>query len=128
MNEIEPSTDFPYNEIDGAPPQDEAAEAFRQAARAAMDFYRRVFMSIQDYRGDKAMAMDCAMLALGWCDLAKAHTQEEVARRHKCERATINRLVIKMQNMVGVPPLPGQRGAASRQKFSNVRKQQLKTT
>ena len=124
---IEPSTEFPYHELDGAASNDEAAEIFRQAARTSLDFYRRVFMSIQDYRGDKAFALDCAMLALGWHDLARAYTQMEIANRHGDTRANANRLVLKIQKAVGVPPLPGQRSEKSRQKFSEERKQQLIT-
>lgn len=120
------TVDFDYAAIDGEESVD-AAEAYRQAAREALDFYRRVFMCLQDYRGDKAFANDCAMLALGWNDLARAKTQEELSRRHKCERANVARMVNKIQALVGIPPMAGQRCMAARAKFSQARKQQLKT-
>lgn len=119
------TVDFPFHELDDEQAI-EAAAIFRQAAAASMDFYRRLFMSIQDYRGDKAFAIDCAMLALGWHDLARAFTQQEIARRHKCDKANVNRLVNKIQTLVGVPPLNGQRSNQAREKFSSIRKQQLK--
>lgn len=118
--------DFPYESIDKEPTVEEAAEIFREAARTAMDFYRTVFMRIVDFKGDKNFALDCAMLALGWYDLARAYTQEDIAKRYKCERANVNRLVNKIQKNVGIPPMDGQRGQSAREKFSTARKKQLK--
>ena len=125
------SVDFDYDAADRGNPlaavvHEDDFSAYRDAARKSMDFYRRVFMVIQDFRGDKAFANDCAMLALGWFDLARARTQQELANRHMCERANVNRLVNKFQALLDITPLIGQRTETSRAKFSEARKKQLK--
>lgn len=124
------SVDFDYDAIDRGNPLaavlHEDDGAYREAARQSMDFYRRVFMVIQDFRGDKSFANDCAMLALGWFDLARARTQQELAVRYKCERANVNRLVNKFQALLSITPCIGQRTETSRAKFSEARKKQLK--
>lgn len=125
------SVDFPYDEIDRGNPLaaiigEDDVDAYREASRRQMDFLRRVIMAVQDYRGDKVFALDCACLALGFHALARAKTQEELASRHNCTKANVNRTVNAIQFAVGIEPLPGQRSAESRRKFSEVRKQQLK--
>ena len=127
----EPAVNFDYDEIDRGNPlaaiiHEPDSEAFRVAAVESKDFFRRLWMVVQDYRGDKALANDCAMFAVGWFDLARAHSQEEIAVRHQCERANVNRLVIKIQKLLGIPPMIGQRCDSARRKFSAIRKQQLK--
>ena len=126
------SVNFNYDEIDRGNPlaaiinEDEVGEAYREASRRQLDFLRRVIMAIQDYRGDKAFAIDCACLALGFHALARAKTQEELAQRHACTKANVNRAVNSIQFAIGIEPLPGQRCKEARGKFSEVRKQQLK--
>ena len=129
--QLEPSVDFNYDEVDRGNPLaaviSEADEnAFRIAAIESRDFYMKIFMAIQDYRGDKAFAFDCACFALGWLDLARAKTQDDIAKRHKCERANVNRLIVKIQSRVKIPPTVGQRAEDVRNKFSQIRKGQLK--
>ncbi len=118
------SVDFPYDEIDGEIKED--VDEYREAAKKQMDFLKRVFMVIQDYRGDKEFTLDCACLALGFLALARAKTQEEIAVRYKCTRANVSNVVNSIQSALGIDPLPWQRNKDIRRKFSDTRKGQLK--
>lgn len=101
-------------------------DAFSSAYLVAFNFYKGIFQRIKRYRGDKAFAFDCAMLALGWEDLAKAKTQEDIAKRYNCGRANVAREVKSIQCAENIPPMAGQRNEAARAKFSQARKLQLK--
>lgn len=123
MVETMQSVDFPYDEIDGVEPEQ---DAFREAAHKSLDFIRKLIMAMQDYRGDKAFALDCACLALGFHDLCRSKTQTELAARHACHKANVAQCVKHIQFALSVEPMPGQHSKETRDKQSAKRKEQLK--
>jgi len=98
----------------------------RDSAIAAQSFYKRWAMAIKSFKGPRAFAFDCGLLALGWTGILGCSDQVALARKWKCTKQNVEKAVGMIQKLCDAPPTPQQRSAESCKRMSNVRKTQLK--
>lgn len=114
---------------------DEAAKnLYREAAITFMDFSDARDMFVMGYDGDKLLAYECTLLAMGKSEIVGIDSAVALADRFKVEKATVTKIVKKFQEVVYTPqtarfhqpPQPGQRSRDACKKFTTTRKAQLK--
>jgi len=109
---------------------DDKPNALREFALDRMDnFWKRVLRLVAHYRGDKLMAFDAMLLALGEFDMLGMKSAVEVAVKHYGDasiKSTVSKAVKTFQDALGVEPMPGQRSNEGCLKMSESRKKQLK--
>ena len=109
--------------------RDLEARIWAEARSSTLQFLDGIFAVIQDFRGAKGFAVDCACLAMGRTHLLGAHnTQVLLAKKWNCSKENVRKLVDKFQELNGIMPMPGQRAEAGRENMSRQRKGQLKKT
>ncbi len=93
-------------------------------------FWRRAISEVFTYKGNRAFALECFILALGtatkqpvWFDIIGVRTSVELGERWGVSKANVNKCVRSFQKMLN---LPGERSEQSKLKMSEVRKGQLK--
>ncbi len=106
--------------------EDARRHVYREAAIRAKQYFDRVFAFIAAYDGSKSFAFDCACLGMGQGDLISCHSHVELGERYHKTKAAVTKCVKQFQDLTGTPPMPGQRSEAAREKFSRVRKGQLR--
>lgn len=109
---------------------DQSTNPLREFALARMDdFWLRGLRMLAQYRGDRNMALDAFILAIGKGELIGCQTAVEVAVKHYAnpkKKAAVTKTVKLFQDCLGVDPMPGQRGQEGRTKMAQARKNQLK--
>lgn len=104
----------------------DAAHEYREAAKRATEFFRSWAMAVKGFKGQRAFAFDCGLLALGWFDILGCATQVELANRWKCEKENVRKLVSHIQNLTGAPPTANQRGQDGKNAMRESRLQNRK--
>ncbi len=109
-----------------AQPAEEHVNIYREAAADANAFYKRSAMEILR-TGPQTYVFECWILAMGWPDLLEGvKTAVDLAKKWNVTRASVVKIVNRMQGSLDLPPMPGQRSEESREKFKGVREGQLK--
>lgn len=131
MNQ-EPENEEILTDEEGANVESSNPNAFREAAIRFMDYADRRDMFVAGYEGNRLLAYECTLLALGKAEFLgkppgkhEKWSQVALAERHLVKKATVSKIVKKFQGAMGIPPMPGQRSLEACQKFSEVRKSQL---
>jgi hypothetical protein len=122
MIQLEEIDDIEETDVDSENPRNE----YREAAERAYDFFRCWAMVVKEFKGQRAFAFDCGLLALGWTEILGCDSQVELAARWKCEREMVRKLVNRIQRMTGAPPLSSQRSESGKNKMWKARRKQLK--
>lgn len=101
---------------------------YREVAGRALDFFRNAAVIIKEYKGDRAFAFDCWLLAMGWYEILGVRDQTALAAKWSCEKANVSKLVKRLQGpgYLNLPPGPGQRDLNACNKFRKIRKEQCK--
>lgn len=110
--------------------EEDKPNALREFALDRMDnFWKRALRLVAHYRGDKLMAFDAMLLALGEFDMLGMKSAVEVAVKHygdASKKATVSKAIKTFQDALGIEPMPGQRSNEGCMKMSESRKKQLK--
>jgi len=133
MNEFRPMEEPDRGNPLTAELDEVAVNHYREAAAAALDFFKDCARIVKEYRGDRGFAYDCWLMAMGWDSILGVKTQDALAKRHKkadgnpMTKASVSKLVKKFQGpaFLNLPPTNGQRKLTACQTMRQSRKQQL---
>lgn len=101
----------------------------RLSALETMEFFKRGFRLLVQYKGNQSLALHAFCLAHGWFDLIECESAVEVAEKlfgDPKKKAAVTKAVKLFQDSLGIPPMPGQRKQDGREQMKKARKEQLK--
>lgn len=105
------------------------AQKSRVADLLAMDFMKKVFMAMIQFKGSTRMINEIALYALGQEHLIPAQpairSQQDLAVRWKCKKANIAKNLKWLQEICGIPERPDQRNSEAREAMERSRRRQL---
>ena len=100
---------------------------YREVASISFDFFKSCARTIKEFKGDRAFAFDCWLLAMGWYPILGVRDQVALAAKWGCSKANVTKLVKKFQGpgFLNLPPMPGQRSISGCDTMRTKRKTQL---
>jgi len=117
-------------EFDVIMDEDDAAKReLREASMETMDFFKRGYRLVVQYKGNQLLAQHAFCLALGWGDLVECESAVDVAVKLFADRkkkAAVTKAVKLFQDALGIPPHSGQRSQKGREAMKKARLGQLK--
>jgi hypothetical protein len=100
----------------------ETVNAYREAAIELRGNLRRAAIALQECK-NKDLAFDCWLFSLGEYGLVGCHEEIDLARRHRCGKANVSRLVKILERCLGLKS--ALRSAEAVNNMRNERKGQL---
>lgn len=100
------------------------------AGRKRMDdFWIPGMRLIVQYEGNRVMAFECFLLAIGQGEMIGCRSAVELAVKlfkDPAKKAAVSKCVNRFRDCLNIPAMPGQREEAGRVAMSEARKKQLK--
>jgi hypothetical protein len=109
--------------------EDAQREAMRAAGFRVMQRFYTGLRLLAQYEGNKLMALDCFILALGKGEFIGAQTSVQLAERHFADpdrKWTVNKCVDLFRQVMGLEGMAGQRSSTARKRMGAARNGQLK--
>lgn len=110
---------------------DDPQNELRRGAQTMNQFWLNAINILYGYRGNKAMAFDCFMVAIGEGPRIGLQSAVDISKKYCLtddQKATATKCIQYFQKRCGIPPMPGQRDAAGCRAMAEARKGQLKKT
>lgn len=110
--------------------EDAAKADLRNVSVETMDFFKRGYRLLIQYKGNPMLAQHAFALAMGWFDLIECETAVDVAKKlfaNPKKKAAVTKAVKLFQDALGIGSMPGQRSQAGREEMATARNGQLKT-
>lgn len=128
--------DFHYHapQVNGEPAlimdeEDAAKSDLRNQSVETMDFFKRGFRLLFQYKGNLLVAMYAFALAHEWFDVAECETAKDAAVKISAnpkKRAAMTKAIKHFQDSLGIGPGKGQRSQKGREEMAKARNKQLK--
>lgn len=109
--------------------EDAAKLELREASIKTMDFFKRGFRLLVQYKGNPVLAQHALALAFGWMDMIECETAVDVAKKlfsNPKKKAAVTKAVKLFQDALGLEPGSGQRSQKGREQMAKARQTQLK--
>ncbi len=107
--------------------EDDAAESQIRSERMKItEHFLRGIRHLAVQKGVRCLAFDCYLLAIGQGKMIGVYSAVEVSKIYRVTKAAATECIDDFQKMLGVPPLPGQRGEAGRKNMATAQKAKLK--
>ena len=104
---------------------DDYSRGYKAGARLGLEFIGNFCRAIKNFDGDRGMAFDCALAAIGQWTILGVKDVPSLASRWGVTKAAINRTVVVFQEKLGIEDTMGVRSKQCRRAMSKARKKQL---
>lgn len=101
----------------------------REASIQTMDFFKRGYRVLIQYKGNPVLAQHAFALAMGWRELIDCETAVDIAKKlfgNPKKKAAVTKAVKMFQDALGIEPGNGQRSQKGREQMAKARNKQLK--
>lgn len=92
------------------------------------DFWLRGLRILAQYAGNRSLALDCFLLAVGQGAMIGCETATDVSRKHfrnTRQKAAVTKIVVMFRTCLNIKDMPGQRSEDGRASMVRARERQL---
>lgn len=92
------------------------------------DWWVRGLREVWQYQGDRLMALDCFLLAIGQGRMIGCETATDISRRYfgnGRHKFAVTKIVMMFRTILKIKDMPGQRDAQGRASMARAREKQL---